>query len=66
MSTEAALPYDGPLSTYQEWDVLLYGITVGLVLSIDRIRRDVQAEPSKVIAGAIVGYAAARLLEAWS
>jgi len=62
MSTEATLSYDGPLSTYQEWDALLYGLTVGFVLAIDRIRRDAAAEPSKVIGGAIVGYAIAKLL----
>lgn len=61
MSTESALPYDGPLSTFQEWDAFLYGIVVGLVLAIDRIRRDAAAEPSKVIGGAIVGYAIAKL-----
>jgi len=29
MSTEDALPYDGPLSTYTEWDAFLYGLVVG-------------------------------------
>jgi hypothetical protein len=56
MSTESSLPYDGPLSTYREWDVFLYGLAVGIVLSVDRIRADIQQEPSKLIAGALVGY----------
>lgn len=62
MSTEATLSYDGPLSTYQEWDALLYGLVVGFVLAIDRVRRDIQAEPSKVIGGALLGYCVAKLL----
>lgn len=60
MSTEDAFPYyDGPLSTYREWDVFLYGITLGIVLSIDRVREDIRREPSKLIAGTILAYAIA-------
>ncbi|MFW6435662.1 MAG: hypothetical protein ACOCY1_04705 [Halovenus sp.] len=60
MSSEATLPYDGPLSTYTEWDVFLYGLVVGVALSIKRVCEDIRAEPSKLIAGAIVGYALVR------
>jgi len=62
MSSESSFPYNGPLSTYTEWDVFLYGITAGIALSIDRIRADIACEPSKLIAGAIVGYALAHLM----
>lgn len=47
MSTEQSLPYDGPLSTYREWDALIYGLAVGALLSINRVRRDIRREPSK-------------------
>jgi hypothetical protein len=61
MSSEDTFAYNGPLSTYREWDVFLYGIVAGIVLSIDRVRADIRAEPSKLIAGAIVGYVAVKL-----
>jgi len=61
MSTENTLPYDGPLSTFQEWDCFLYGVVFGLVLSIDTVRRDLRAEPSKAIAGALLAYAISKL-----
>lgn len=61
MSTEDTFPYNGPLSTYTEWDVALYGLALGFTLSIDRVRQDIHAEPSKLIGGAILGYAIAKL-----
>lgn len=63
MSTEHALPYDGPLSTYREWDAFLYGVVAGLVLSIDRVRADLRREPSKAIAGALLACAAVHLMD---
>ncbi|MEF8881998.1 MAG: hypothetical protein V5A34_05675 [Halapricum sp.] len=60
MSTESTFRYNGPLSTYQEWDALLYGLVVGAAFSFDTVRRDIRAEPSKLIAGALLAYALAR------
>jgi hypothetical protein len=54
MSSESVLPYDGPLSTYREWDALLYGLAVGALLSIRRVRRDIRREPSKFIAAVVL------------
>jgi len=54
MSSERALSYDGPLSTYREWDAAVYGLAVGLLFSIARVRRDVRREPSKFIAAAVL------------
>lgn len=58
---ESGSAYDGPLSTYQEWDALLYGLVVGVALSIDTVRRDIRAEPSKAIGGAIIAYAVTKI-----
>jgi len=60
MSSESAFAYDGPLSTYREWDALLYGIAAGIVAATTPIPRDAGREPSKAIAGVFVGYALAR------
>jgi len=58
MSTEASFPYyDGPLSTYREWDALLYGVVIGIAAFPGRVRRDLAAEPSKAIAGALLAFA---------
>jgi hypothetical protein len=54
--------YRGPLSTYQEYDALLYGLAVGLLLSVETVRRDAAAEPSKVIGGALAGYVLGRVV----
>jgi hypothetical protein len=54
MSSERALSYDGPLSTYREWDAVIYGLAVGLLFSIGRVRRDVAREPSKFLAATIL------------
>lgn len=61
MSTESTFSYDGPLSTYTEWDAFLYGLVAGVALSIDAVRRDIHAEPSKLIAGTIIGYILTRV-----
>jgi len=63
MSTEDAFPYNGPLSTYTEWDSLLYGLAAGLALSIGRVRQDIRREPSKFVAGALVGYILSKMNE---
>jgi hypothetical protein len=57
MSTEQSLPYDGPLSTYREWDALIYGLAVGALLSIDRVRRDIRKEPSKFLVAVLAALA---------
>jgi len=54
MSSEQSFAYDGPLSTYREWDSLVYGVAIGCLLSIPRVRRDIRKEPSKAIGGALL------------
>jgi len=65
MSTEQALPYDGPLSTYQEWDAVVYGLAVGAFLAIPTVRRDIKAEPSKFIGAALGTVALHKLYETY-
>jgi hypothetical protein len=62
MSSEQALSYNGPLSTYREWDSLVYGIAVGCLLAIPRVRRDIRREPSKAIGGVLVTVALTKLV----
>jgi hypothetical protein len=65
MSTEQTLPYDGPLSTYREWDALIYGLAVGALLSIDRVRQDIRNEPSKFLGALLSVILTAVLHQQW-
>lgn len=56
MSSERTFSYNGPLSTYREWDSFAYGLVLGVALSLNRVRADIKREPSKAILGAIAGY----------
>ena len=59
MSSEHALAFNGPLSTFREWHALLIGLAAGLLAGWSKpIRRGVRAEPHFAIAGALVGVAA--------
>jgi hypothetical protein len=60
MSSEHQFPYDGPLSTFTEWDALLCGIATGIVLNHTSISRDIAREPSKFIGGVFTGWVIAR------
>jgi len=62
MSSEQSFAYDGPLSTYREWDSLVYGVAIGCLLAIPRVRRDIRREPSKAIGGILLTVALTALV----
>lgn len=56
MSTEQALPYDGPLSTYTEWHSALYGLAAGLVAGWSKtLRREFRKEPHYFVGAFLAG-----------
>jgi len=62
MSSESQYVYDGPLSTFTEWDALLYGVTAGIVLTQTPISRDIAREPSKFLGGVAAGSVVAHII----
>jgi len=64
MSTEQALPYDGPLSTFQEWHSLLLGVLPGIAFGWSRtIRREIRNEPHYALGGFLAGAVVAFALQ---
>ena len=59
MSSERALAFNGPLSTFREWHALLIGLAAGLLAGWSKpIRSDLREEPHAAIGGLLVGVAA--------
>ena len=59
MSSEHALAFNGPLSTFREWHALLIGLGAGLLAGWSQpIRRGVREEPHAAIGGFLLGVAA--------
>jgi hypothetical protein len=58
MSSESALPYNGPLSTFREWHAATVGLAAGLLAGWSRtLRRDLRKEPHYAIGAFFVGIA---------
>jgi hypothetical protein len=58
MSSESALSYNGPLSTYREWHVFAFGLVAGVILALKRVRSQLRREPGTFVAGCLVGFVA--------
>ena len=59
MSSEHALAFNGPLSTFREWHALLIGLAAGSVVGWSKpIRSDLREEPHAAVGGFLVGVAA--------
>jgi len=59
MSSEQALAFNGPLSTFREWHALLIGLAAGSVVGWSKpIRSDLREEPHAAVGGFLVGVAA--------
>jgi len=64
MSTESALNYSGPLSTYGEWHAAAFGAVVGALLGWSRtLRRDVRREPHYTLGAGLLAALVAFALQ---
>jgi len=64
MSSDSAIDYEGPLSTYREWHAATFGALVGTLVGWSAtLRRDVRHEPHYALGAGLLAALVAFALQ---